>query len=170
MNHYKNSTRCYSCGKQTTGVFNPAKVRNRTRQDKTYDLRSSQELVERIRKRVEAGKTYSSDSEDETPSLPDESEPKEKSPIPEDDPEYFMKMRDPYLDGHKVPKYLNKPVQTFIGRCISPTRSPVVESLSVEGGSESKPGLPRVDVYKKVRPKKEKKPKPVFVPQDDDVD
>ena len=46
----------------------------------------------------------------------------------------------------------------------------MVESISAQGGSESKPGLPRVDVYKKVRPKKEKKPKPVFVPQDDDVD
>ena len=129
------------------------------------------DLVERIKKRVEAGKTYSSESEDDdTPTLPDESEPKEKSPIPEEDPEYFMKMRDPYLDGHKVPKYLNKPVQTFIGRCISPTRSPVVENVSAQSGSESKPGLPRVDVYKKVRPKKEKKPKPIFVPQDDDVD
>ena len=26
LDQYKNSTRCYSCGKQTTGVFNPAKV------------------------------------------------------------------------------------------------------------------------------------------------
>ena len=128
--------------------------------------------MERIKKRVDAGKTYSSESEDDTPTLPDESEPKEKSPIPEDDPEYFMTMRDPYLDGHKVPKYLNKPVQTFIGRCVSPTRSPVVESLTTQSGTEeSKPGgLPRVDIYKKVRPKKEKKPKPIFVPQDDDVD
>ena len=51
---------------------------------------------------MEAGKTYSSDSEDETPTLPDESEPKEKSRIPEDDPEYFMKMRDPTLLGSPV--------------------------------------------------------------------
>ena len=48
--------------------------------------------MERIRKREEAGKTYSSDSDDER--LPDESEPVAKS-IPEDDPEYYTKVHDP---------------------------------------------------------------------------
>ena len=63
-------------------MFNPAK-----------------ELMERIRKREEAGKTYSSDSDDER--LPDESEPVAKS-IPEDDPEYYMKVHDPYEDDHRA--------------------------------------------------------------------
>ena len=82
LEHYKKSQRCYECGKQTGGVFNPAK-----------------ELMERIRKREEAGKTYSSDSDDER--LPDESEPVAKS-IPEDDPEYYMKVHDPYEDDHRA--------------------------------------------------------------------
>ena len=82
LEHYKKSQRCYECGKQTGGVFNPAK-----------------ELQERIRKREEAGKTYSDDSDDER--LPDESAPVEKA-IPEDDPEYYMKVHDPYEDDHRA--------------------------------------------------------------------
>jgi len=82
LEHYKKSQRCYECGKQTGGVFNPAK-----------------ELVERIRKREEAGKTYSSDSDDER--LPDESAPVEKA-IPEDDPDYYTKVHDPYEDDHRA--------------------------------------------------------------------
>ena len=82
LEHYKKSQRCYECGKQTGGVFNPAK-----------------ELVERIRKREEAGKTYSDDSDDER--LPDESAPVEKA-IPEDDPDYYTKVHDPYEDDHRA--------------------------------------------------------------------
>lgn len=82
LDHYKKSQRCYECGKQTGGVFNPAK-----------------ELVERIRKREEAGKTYSDDSDDER--LPDESAPVEKA-IPEDDPDYYTKVHDPYEDDHRA--------------------------------------------------------------------
>ena len=63
-------------------MFNPAK-----------------ELVERIRKREEAGKTYSSESDDER--LPDESAPVEKA-IPEDDPDYYTKVHDPYEDDHRA--------------------------------------------------------------------
>ena len=121
IEHYRKSLRCYECGKQTGGVFNPAK-----------------ELMERMRKREAAGKTYSS-SDDEK--LPDESEPviavthppllhlhrsSSSSPsyvliflhyiassspsafhppqvtvaIPEDDPDYYSKVHDPYEDDH----------------------------------------------------------------------
>jgi len=81
IEHYRKSQRCYECGKQTGGVFNPAK-----------------DLVERIRKREAAGKEVSSSEDDEK--LPDESavSVEESKPIPEDDPEYYMKVHDPYED------------------------------------------------------------------------
>jgi len=81
LDHYRKSQRCYECGKQTNGMFNPAK-----------------DLIERMAKREAAGKTYSSDSEDDE-RLPDESE---KKAIPEDDPDYYSKVHDPYEDDHRA--------------------------------------------------------------------
>ena len=52
--------------------------------------------MERIKKREAAGKVYSSDDDDER--LPDESEQPVKKSIPEDDPEYYSKVHDPYED------------------------------------------------------------------------
>ena len=77
LEHYRKSQRCYECGKQTSGMFNPAK-----------------DLIERMAKREAAGKTYS-DSEDDDERLPDESK---KKTIPEDDPDYYSKVHDPYDD------------------------------------------------------------------------
>ena len=77
LDHYRKSQRCFECGKQTSGMFNPAK-----------------ELMERMAKRDAAGKTYS-DSDDEEERLPDESA---KNSIPEDDPDYYSKVHDPYED------------------------------------------------------------------------
>ena len=50
------------------------------------------------RKREAAGKEVSSSEDDEK--LPDESavSVEESKPIPEDDPEYYMKVHDPYED------------------------------------------------------------------------
>jgi len=76
LEHYKKSQRCYVCGKQTSGMFNPAK-----------------DLIERMKKREAAGKVYD-DSSDDDERLPDESVPT----IPEDDPEYYSKVHDPYED------------------------------------------------------------------------
>lgn len=81
IDHYRKSQRCYECGKQTSGVFNPAK-----------------DMVERIKKREAAGKTYSSDDDEK---LPDESEQTD-APIPEDDPEYYMKVHNPYEDDREA--------------------------------------------------------------------
>ena len=58
-------------------MFNPAK-----------------DLMERIAKREAAGRTYS-DSDDDDEKLPDESV---KNTIPEDDPDYYCKVHDPYED------------------------------------------------------------------------
>jgi len=74
LEHYRKSQRCFTCGKQTSGMFNPAK-----------------DLVERMAKREAAGKVYE-DSDDDDEKLPDESVPT----IPEDDPEYYSKVHDPY--------------------------------------------------------------------------
>jgi len=81
IDQYRKSQRCYECGKQTSGVFNPAK-----------------DMQERIAKREAKGKTYSSDSDDQ---LPDESQKVAKT-IPEDDPEYYMKVHDPYEDDREA--------------------------------------------------------------------
>merc|ERR1719411_471147 len=77
LDHYRKSQRCFECGKQTSGMFNPAK-----------------ELMEKMAKREAAGKTYS-DSDDEDERLPDEST---KNTIPEDDPDYYSVVHDPYED------------------------------------------------------------------------
>ena len=77
LDHYKKSQRCYECDKQTMGMFNPAK-----------------DLIARMAKREAEGRTYS-DSEDDDERLPDESE---KKGIPEDDPDYYSKVHDPYED------------------------------------------------------------------------
>ena len=50
-------------------------------------------------KREAAGKTYSSDDSDEE-RLPDESV--KKQAIPEDDPDYYSKVHDPYEDDHRA--------------------------------------------------------------------
>jgi len=76
LEHYRKSQRCYNCGKQTSGMFNPAK-----------------DLMERMAKREAAGKVYE-DSSDDDEKLPDESVPT----IPEDDPDYYSKVHDPYED------------------------------------------------------------------------
>jgi len=76
IDHYRKSQRCYSCGKQTSGMFNPAK-----------------DLIERMAKREAAGKVYE-DSSDDDERLPDES----VKTIPEDDPDYYSKVHDPYED------------------------------------------------------------------------
>ena len=78
IEHYRKSMRCYECGKQTGGVFNPAK-----------------DLIERMKKREEAGKTYSSDDDER---LPDESEEPVTETIPEDNPDYYSTVHDPYED------------------------------------------------------------------------
>lgn len=78
IDHYRKSQRCYTCGKQTSGMFNPAK-----------------DLVERMAKREAAGKTYSDDEDDER--LPAEGATVTKT-IPEDDPDYYSKVHDPYED------------------------------------------------------------------------
>jgi len=74
LDHYRKSQRCFTCGKQTSGMFNPAK-----------------DLVERMAKREAAGKVYE-DSDDDDEKLPDES----VKTIPEDDPDYYSKVHDPY--------------------------------------------------------------------------
>ena len=76
LDHYRKSQRCFSCGKQTSGMFNPAK-----------------DLIERMAKREAAGKVYD-DSDDDDERLPDES----TNTIPEDDPDYYSKVHDPYED------------------------------------------------------------------------
>jgi len=81
LEQYKKSQRCYECGKQTMGMFNPAK-----------------DLIERMAKREAEGKTYS-DSDDDDERLPDESE---KKVIPEDDPDYYSKVHDPYEDDPRA--------------------------------------------------------------------
>ena len=58
------------------GMFNPAK-----------------DLMERMAKREAEGRTYS-DSDEDDEKLPDESVQK----IPEDDPDYYSKVHDPYND------------------------------------------------------------------------
>ena len=57
-------------------MFNPAK-----------------DLIERMAKREAAGKVYE-DSSDDDERLPDES----VKTIPEDDPDYYSKVHDPYED------------------------------------------------------------------------
>ena len=76
LDHYRKSQRCFECGKQTMGMFNPAK-----------------DLMERMAKREAEGRTYS-DSDEDDEKLPDESVQK----IPEDDPDYYSKVHDPYND------------------------------------------------------------------------
>ena len=77
LDHYRKSQRCFVCGKQTSGMFNPAK-----------------DLIERMAKREAEGRTYSDTDEDDDERLPDESKPT----IPEDDPDYYSKVHDPYED------------------------------------------------------------------------
>jgi len=77
LEQYRKSQRCYSCGKQTSGMFNPAK-----------------DMMERMAKREAAGKVYE-DSDDDDERLPDESK---KQSIPEDDPNYYSMVHDPYED------------------------------------------------------------------------
>merc|ERR1711864_12674 len=79
IDHYRKSQRCYTCGKQTSGMFNPAK-----------------DLMERMAKRAAEGKTYS-DDEDDGERLPDDGATETKK-IPEDDPDYYSKVHDPYED------------------------------------------------------------------------
>ena len=77
LENYKKSQRCYACGKQTNGMFNPAK-----------------DMVARMEKREREGREAPDSSDDET--LPNESRPA----IPEDDPDYYSKVHEPGPDEH----------------------------------------------------------------------
>lgn len=77
LENYKKSQRCYSCGKQTNGMFNPAK-----------------DMIARMEKREREGRKAPDSSDDET--LPNQSRP----PIPEDDPDYYSKVHEPTPDEH----------------------------------------------------------------------
>jgi len=75
LEHYKKSQRCYSCGKQTMGTFNPAN-----------------DLVARMKKREMENRQAPDSSDEET--LPNESKPA----IPEDDPNYYSVVHEPGAD------------------------------------------------------------------------
>jgi len=74
LTHYRKSQRCALCGKQTNGMFNPAK-----------------DLIERMAKWEAEGREFDSDDDDDD-RLPDDS----KISIPEDDPDYYSKVHEPH--------------------------------------------------------------------------
>lgn len=76
IENYKKSQRCQVCGKQTNGMFNPAK-----------------DMISRLAKREAAGKEVP-DSSDDDETLPNHSRP----PIPEDNPDYYSKVHEPTAD------------------------------------------------------------------------